>query len=425
MHLEADGQNVASFDLPAITDAARPGATQRVPIDIPPVTGRSLHLVVDEYRAVDPDGGSAVSAQTLPVSFAEVAIPGVATPASPTTIAGTCRSDLVRVDGTPLPVRVTGAVADARTGLALEACGGAIDLDAGSHTVTTATGLDVGIDVDRMVLSSAVGGTAAAVAPRGAPLDTAGASVKTVDAGNTSNSITVRTDGKPFWLVFGQSHNDGWEASTSGGGVGPHQLVNGYANGWLIRPDHAGTMTVDLTWTPQRLVWVGLAVSSVVVLLCLAIFVIAWRRRRRTRDDDADDDDDDAYDEDRDAPELDLAFTYAGATPLVVNALLTAIGVGVVMAVVSRPSFGAVAALATLIVILVPRARVGVAVVIPLALVVSRVRDQPRYAWLTIAFLVVDLAARWVRGRARPSPQRSPVSPPPASPASSPRSNDP
>jgi hypothetical protein len=84
-----------------------------------------------------------------------------------------------------------------------------------------------------------------------------------------------------------------------------------------------------------------------------------------------------------------------------VNALLAAIGVGVVMAVVSRPSIGAVAALATVIVILMPRARLGVAVAIPLALVFSRVRDQPKYAWLTIAFLVVDLAARWVRGRAR------------------------
>jgi hypothetical protein len=62
---------------------------------------------------------------------------------------------------------------------------------------------------------------------------------------------------------------------------------------------------------------------------------------------------------------------------------------------------GAVAALATVVVILVPRTRLGVAVAIPLALVVSRVRDQPKFAWLTIAFLVVDLAARWVRGRAR------------------------
>ena len=75
MHLEADGQNVATFDLPAITDVAQP-ARPAVPLDFAPVTARSLRLVVDEYRAVDPDGGDGRSApQTLPVSFAEVTHP--------------------------------------------------------------------------------------------------------------------------------------------------------------------------------------------------------------------------------------------------------------------------------------------------------------------------------------------------------------
>jgi arabinofuranan 3-O-arabinosyltransferase len=393
MHLEADGANVASFDLPAIAEAAA-GTATRVPLDFAPVTAQSLHLVVDEYRPVDPDGSSAILPQTLPVSFAEVAIPGVAAPAAPTALAGTCRDDLVRVDGKATSVRISGDVADARTGLTLEPCDGALDLDAGSHTVTTATGLDDGVDVDRVVLSSAVGGDATTVAARGARLDTAGSTVETVDAGNTKNSVTVTTDGKPFWLVFGQSHNDGWKASASNGTVGPRQLVDGYANGWLIRPAHAGTMTIDLTWTPQRLVWVGLAVSAVLVLLCLGILLVAWRRRRRHEDESAD--------EARDEPELDLSFTYAGTSPLVVTALLTGIGVGVVTAVVSRAWIGAVAGVTTVVVTLVPRARIGVAVAVPLVLALSRILDEPELAWLTIALLVVDLAARWIHGRTRP-----------------------
>ena len=48
-----------------------------------------------------------------------------------------------------------------------------------------------------------------------------------------------------------------------------------------------------------------------------------------------------------------------------------------------------------------PRARIGVAIAIPLVLALSRIVDEPELAWLTIALLVVDLAARWVRGRAR------------------------
>lgn len=394
LHLEADGKSVASFDLPAIADAAPPGRATSVPLDFTPVSARSLRLVVDEYRPVAPDGGGVISPQTLPVSFAEVSIPGIATPAMPTTVVGACRDDLVRVDGKAIPVRITGAVDDARTGLSLAACDSPVDLDTGSHTVTTATGLDAGIDVDRVVLSSAAGGAATNVAPRGAPLDTAGSTVKTVDAGNTESSVTVTTDGTPFWLVFGQSHNDGWEARTSSGAVGPHQLVDGYANGWLIRPDHAGTMTIDLTWTPQRLVWVGLAVSGLVVLLCLGLLLAAGRRRG-------------AHDEpldvaELDAPELDVSFTYAGTTPRLTTALATGIGVGIVSAAVSRGWIGAIAGVATVAVTLVPRARVGVAIAIPLALASSRILDEPELAWLTIALLVVDLGARWIRGRSHP-----------------------
>jgi arabinofuranan 3-O-arabinosyltransferase len=412
VHLEADGQTVSSFDLPAITDSTTPGSVHQVPLDFAPVTARSLRLVVDEYRPVDPDGSAAIGAQTLPVSFSEVSIPGVDHPAAPTTLDGACRDDLVRVDGAPLSVRVTGAVADARTGLSLEACDGAIDLTAGNHTVTTSDGLDGGMDVDRVVLSSAAGGAATTAAPRGAPLDRAGATVHTVDAGSTSNTVTVKTDGTPFWLVFGQSHNDGWEASTSGGTVGPQQLVDGYANGWLIRPDHAGTMTIQLRWTPQRLVWISLAISAAVILACLGIFVVAWRRRRSR----ADGPPDTVFDSYAEAPVLDLSFAYAGGTPLIVLGLLAGVGVGAVTAAFSRPWIGVVAALATMLVILVPRTRVLVAAGIPFALVASRVTHKPEVAWITIALLVVDLTARWVRGRVRradPHDPDDPVTPAP------------
>ncbi len=47
----------------------------------------------------------------------------------------------------------------------------------------------------------------------------------------------------------------------SQGSVGASQVVNGYANGFLVRPDHTGTLTVHLDWTPQKLVLIGLAIS--------------------------------------------------------------------------------------------------------------------------------------------------------------------
>ena len=412
VHLEVDGQNVQTIALPQIPDSA-PGGRVAVPVSFAPVTGAHLRLVVDTYRAVDPDGTAAVGAQTLPVSFTDVGISGVPAPASPGSIAGTCRTDLVRVDGTPLPVRITGAVSDARSGLGLEACDGALHLSAGRHTLTSAPGLDDGIDVDRVVLSSSAGGGATGVAPRGAPLAASGATVKVVDAHSTSAHVKVKTDGSPFWLVFGQSHSDGWEASTSGGKVGPHQLVNGYANGWLVRPDHAGTMTVNLRWTPQRLVWIGFAISALAILICVALILGAWRTRR-SRHADADADTDTAGAASMlDPPTLDLSFAYGASATPVISAVAVGLGVAVLVAVWSRLWIGLVAGVLTVAAGFVPRSRLVVAAAIPIALLASWVLHEPELAWIAVALLVVDLSGRWMhRRRSAPSTPRSGVGAP-------------
>ena len=41
------------------------------------------------------------------------------------------------------------------------------------------------------------------------------------------------------------------------------RLVDGYANAWLVHPDRAGPVTVHLSWTPQRTIWIALAISAV------------------------------------------------------------------------------------------------------------------------------------------------------------------
>ncbi len=106
-------------------------------------------------------------------------------------------------------------------------------------------------------------------------------------------------------------------------------------------------------------------------------------------------------DEPVETPSLDLSFTYAGRSPLVVVALLGGVAVGIGTAVVSRAWIGAIAGVATVVVTLVPRARIAVAIAIPVVLALSRILDEPELAWLTVALLVVDLAARWLRGRTR------------------------
>ena len=94
--------------------------------------------------------------------------------------------------------------------------------------------------------------------------------------------------GTPFWLVLGQSQNAGWKATVadadgtvvSGPGDGRSTLVDGYANGWLVVPN-GSTFDVTLDWTPQRTVWVALAISAAALVACLVLAVVARRRRRR------------------------------------------------------------------------------------------------------------------------------------------------
>jgi hypothetical protein len=64
--------------------------------------------------------------------------------------------------------------------------------------------------------------------------------------------------------------------------LGPPQLVDGYANGWLVTPPSAGAAGFDVVfeWTPQRQVWAAIWLSLLGALLCLGIIVVTWVRRR-------------------------------------------------------------------------------------------------------------------------------------------------
>jgi hypothetical protein len=222
----------------------------------------------------------------MPVAVAELGVPGLRVTHAAAFDATQCRSDLVTIDGTPLPVRLAGDTAAAARlqPFGLESCAPAVTLGAGRHEIVTATGRAVGIDVDRLVLQSRW----ATPPPLGA------ARVDVVASSRTSYRLRVTgaTPGQPFWLVLGQSHNAGWHAS---GDLGPPKLVDGYANGWLVRPTSAAPMDVTLTWTPQRGVDIALVVSALGLLLCLALSVrrpfrraaagvvvaLVWRRHGR------------------------------------------------------------------------------------------------------------------------------------------------
>src|SRR5439155_25935979 len=105
--------------------------------------------------------------------------------------------------------------------------------------------------------------------------------VDVVSNGDTKMRVHVGAATQPFWLVLGESQSRGWHAHVvRGGDRGPSQLVDGYANGWLVTPPPGGAFDVVFEWTPQRQVWAAIWLSLLGVSLCLAIIGFTWSRRR-------------------------------------------------------------------------------------------------------------------------------------------------
>ena len=93
-----------------------------------------------------------------------------------------------------------------------------------------------------------------------------------VSEGRVSYKLQVDGASAPFWLVLGQSQNDGWKATVKGrGSLGMPTLIDGYANGWYITPTGSGPIEITLTWTPQRVVWIAIGLSALALAVCLGL----------------------------------------------------------------------------------------------------------------------------------------------------------
>ena len=445
------GSRTVDLSVPAVGRGRPQGATTPVPVSFPALAGRSVRVTVDavrQVRALDYYSTYAGITDVLPVGIAELGLPGVVQPAAPVHLPAVCQSGLIRVDGHPVDVEVTGATAAALGGqqLLLAPCGNSADgihLGPGSHTVTTSPRLPTGWSVDQLWLSSAAGG---APAPLGATVDRAepAAPVRVTASNRTSETVQVTGNGRPMWLVLGQSYSDGWHATASGLDLGRPQLVDAFANGWLLPAVAPGrTITVHLVWTPQRVIWAALGLSAAAIAGCAVVAARpepgGARRRRRRRQSGA-------GSEDRNtrvdrvgrpptahSPLPASARALAGLDPagrrherepgIADRRTLAAVilwGAGV--AVVSRPAIGLVAALAALVGdrrrrgrALVRLAAAAALVALPVYEVAQQVAhrywpsiDWPAdlsaandIAWLGLALVGSDLIAGALRSRRR------------------------
>ena len=288
----------------ALGDGEPRDTTRTLTVPTGQLTGTTFRITVDsvvEAESKDWFGGART---VMPIGIAEVGLPAVEAPPADTPLDAPCRTDLVTIDGEPVAVRVVGTVGEAEAGdpLDLEACDGAaggaagassdgVAIPAGKVLLETHGAPDV--DVDVLALSSAAGG-AAGTDTLETPLDDGPAppSTTTDRAGRNAYRVDVRDAEEPYWVVLGQSFGPGWSArvvdagsGNQGGGdevdLGAPTLVNGYANGWRVDPSKVGPdATIEISWTPQRLVWVGLGLSALGVLACLVLIVVGALRRR-------------------------------------------------------------------------------------------------------------------------------------------------
>ena len=117
-----------------------------------------------------------------------------------------------------------------------------ITLARGPHVVRTSEGVRTGLQLDRLVLASGGGRRAArgrrrardrARRPRRRPRRRS----RSCTTATTRMRVHVTGADAPFWLVLGESQSPGWKATiVERATLGPSQLVDGYANGWLVQP---------------------------------------------------------------------------------------------------------------------------------------------------------------------------------------------
>jgi arabinofuranan 3-O-arabinosyltransferase len=264
LRVEADGAVVGTVEVPG------DGSPVALPV---PVTATAFRFVVEATTPRTTTEWYSDSEVVVPVALAELGVPALAVTLPDRFDLG-CRPDLLTVDGAPVGIAVAGATAAALAGgpITVEPCGtaaGALDLGAGEHRLVATPGLETGIDVDQVVLRSGE--------PQ-APADGPPA-VEVVDDDRTRFrlEVTGATPGEPFWLVLGQSHSLGWELDGR-----TSELVDGYANGWLVTPD-AAAVRIDLEWRPQRVVSAALTASALAVVGCLLLVLLPLLARRPDR----------------------------------------------------------------------------------------------------------------------------------------------
>ncbi len=232
---------------------------------------------VDERTTIDRRYGEPT---VLPVAIAGIAGAGIAAADVPDVLDTGCRDDLVRIDGAPVALRVTGPIGDLLRGdpARVTACDDpSLAIPAGAVLVETAPGATTGLQIDRVVLADLPAAADADADPGlAAPVVRPGAEV--LRSERTTRTVAVDACPVGCWFVLGEGYNPAWRATVDGAPLPGPSMVDGGFNGWWLAPsDEARTVTA--VWSPQPVLTTALTLS--VIGLALVGGLVAVDRRRR------------------------------------------------------------------------------------------------------------------------------------------------
>ncbi len=241
------------------------GRTQSVAVDdgklrFDSVDGPTITIDVVEYERIESLDRRTGRTTFHPVGIAEIV--GAETLDLDRAWSSPCRDDLIVLDGRPVSIRLSGRLDELLDGgeLDVEVCDDSFVLAADPHRLETTSELDTGVAIDRVVLRSN-STVAENIATPVADTSTRGSRTMSVP----SCSSTCLVEGF-----------DGWNVGWSGD---PRPSASG-RNVWII-PAADSDATFTTTWTPQLLMWIGLALSGLTVLAA-SILVLLTRRESET-----------------------------------------------------------------------------------------------------------------------------------------------
>jgi hypothetical protein len=259
--LRADFQHQEVITVPSDATAVVTAAT--------PVSYSFTRLQADEYKPYRQDPEQSINRHFFVDHEDQFTLTGHATSTTDFAASDICRDDLITIDGTIIPVRLSNVEGDQDQTFLFVGCE-PVNLKIGHRTLLTS--YDTSIHVDRIVLRSvsAQQPEASVVAPL--------AQSRT----NRTTSINSCTSG--CWLELNDGWNIGWEGSLADQTLADPVASAGGRLLWNL-PATPDNTKFETTWAPQKRMWIGIGVTLIGLLCTLVVLAFPLFRRRTLRAD--------------------------------------------------------------------------------------------------------------------------------------------